>query len=197
MDISKTLLAKSDQLNALDLSGAPIVATIKAVRPGDRDHPIFVDLEGMDGRPWKPSLGMRRILSSGWGTETDEWIGRLVKLVNNPEVVYAGKAVGGVEVVAMSHIDKAFTLPKRVSQKKSVPHHVDVLAEPVTEPWRAQWQAIANTLTDAGYSGDGQALLATAGQVIGTQWDHPNKISAEDAQKILAAVRENENEEGK
>lgn len=190
MDISKTLLAKSDQLNALDLSGAPIVATIKAVRPGDKDHPIFIDLEGMDGRPWKPSLGMRRTLSKGWGTETDVWIGRLVKLVNNPEVVYAGKAVGGVEVVAMSHIDKAFMLPKRVNQKKSVPHHVDVLAEHATESWRAQWQAITNALAEAGYTGDSLAMLATAGTVIGQQWDHPNKISAEDAQKILAAVRE-------
>ena len=197
MDISKTLLAKSDRLNAADLSGAPIVATIENVRQGDGTKPVIIDLVGMNGRPWIPSLGMRRIIAKAWGTETDSWIGRLVKLVNNPEVVYAGQAVGGVEIIAMSHIDKAFTVPKRVSQKKTVPHHVEVLAEPVTEPWRAQWQAIANTLTDAGYSGDGQALLATAGQVIGTQWDHPNKISAEDAQKILATVREDNNEEGK
>ncbi|MGP5599566.1 hypothetical protein ACTXOJ_11300 [Glutamicibacter arilaitensis] len=197
MDISKTLLAKSDRLNAADLSGAPIVATIKSIRQGDGSKPVVIDLVGMDGRPWIPSLGMRRIIAKAWGTETDSWVGRLVKLVNNPEVVYAGQAVGGVEIIAMSHIEKAFTVPKRVSQKKTVPHHVEVLAEPVTEPWRAQWQAIANTLTDAGYSGDGQALLATAGQVIGTQWDHPNKISAEDAQKILATVREDNNEEGK
>ena len=197
MDISKTLLAKSDRLNAADLSGAPIVATIENVRQGDGTKPVIIDLVGMNGRPWIPSLGMRRIIAKAWGTETDSWVGRLVKLVNNPEVVYAGQAVGGVEIIAMSHIDKAFTVPKRVSQKKTVPHHVEVLAEPVTEPWRAQWQAIANTLTDAGYSGDGQALLATAGQVIGQQWDHPNKISAEDAQKILATVREDNNEEGK
>lgn len=197
MDISKTLLAKSDRLNAADLSGAPIVATVENVRQGDGTKPVIIDLVGMNGRPWIPSLGMRRIIAKAWGTETDSWVGRLVKLVNNPEVVYAGQAVGGVEIVAMSHIEKAFTVPKRVSQKKTVPHHVEVLAEPVTEPWRAQWQAIANTLTDAGYSGDGQALLATAGQVIGQQWDHPNKISAEDAQKILATVREDNNEEGK
>lgn len=197
MDISKTLLAKSDRLNAADLSGAPIVATIENVRQGDGTKPVIIDLVGMNGRPWIPSLGMRRIIAKAWGTETNDWIGRLVKLVNNPDVVYAGQAVGGVEVIAMSHIEKAFTLPKRVSQKKTVPHHVDVLAEPVTEPWRAQWQAIGNALTEAGYTGDPQAMLATAGQVIGQQWDHPNKISAEDAQKILAAVRENENEEGK
>jgi len=40
-------------------------------------------------------------------------------------------------------------------------------------------------------------MLAHAGQIIGAQWDHPNKISAEDAQKILATVREDNNEEGK
>lgn len=196
MDISNALIAKSDQLNALDLSGAPIIATIKDARqPGGQGTPVFIDLAGMDGRPWKPSKGMLRVLATGWGKETDVWVGRHVKLVNNPEVVYAGKAIGGVEVAAMSHIDGPFTLPKRVNQQKVVPHHVDVLAEPVTEPWAAQWQAIKNALTAAGYQGDGPALLATAGQVIGAVWDHPNKISAEDAQKVLAAVREDNQQE--
>lgn len=190
MDISQALVAKSDQINASDLTGSPIVATIKDVRKGDAVKPVIIDLEGMGGRPWKPSKGMLRVIAHAWGTESDKWIGRLVKLANNPEVIYAGEAVGGVEVTAMSHIDKAFTIPVRISQKKVKQHHVDVLAEPVTEPWLAQWQAITNALTAAGYEGDGPAMLATAGQVIGATWDHPNKITAEDAQKILAAVRE-------
>jgi len=195
MDISKALVAKSDQLNASDLTGSPIVATIKDVRRGDAVKPVIVDLEGMDGRPWKPSKGMLRVVAHAWGTESDAWVGRLVKLVNNPEVVYAGEAVGGVEVVAMSHIPKAFTIPVRISQKKVKQHHVDVLAEPATEPWIAQWQAIKNALTAAGYDGDGPQMLTTAGQVIGAAWDHPMKISAEDAQKILAAVREDDHQE--
>jgi len=195
MDISKALVAKSDQLNASDLTGSPIVATIEAVRRGDAVKPVIVDLVGMDGRPWKPSKGMLRVIAHAWGTESDAWVGRLVKLVNNPEVVYAGEAVGGVEVVAMSHIPKAFTIPVRISQKKVKQHHVDVLAEPATEPWVAQWQAIKNALTTAGYEGDGPQMLATAGQVIGGAWEHPNKISAEDAQKILAAVREDDHQE--
>ena len=121
-------------------------------------------------------------------------MGRLVKLTNNPEVIYAGEPVGGVEVIAMSHINAEFTIPVRIRQKKVKQHHVEVLAEPVTEPWVAQWQAIRNALTEAGYTGESPELLATAGQVIGSTWTHPNKISAEDAQKILAAVRDNNNE---
>ena len=195
MDISKALVAKSDQLNASDLTGAPIVATIEAVRRGDAVKPVIIDLVGMDGRPWKPSKGMLRVIAHAWGTESDAWVGRLVKLTNNPEVIYAGEKVGGVEVIAMSHIDAAFTIPVRISQKKVKQHHVAVLAEPVTEPWQAQWQAIKNALTAAGYEGDGPAMLATAGQVIGGAWEHPNKISAEDAQKILAAVREDHHQE--
>jgi hypothetical protein len=190
MDISQALVAKSDQLNASDLTGSPIVATIAAVRRGDAVKPVIIDLEGMDGRPWKPSKGMLRVIAHAWGTESDKWIGRLVKLANNPEVIYAGEKVGGVEVIAMSHINAAFTIPVRISQKKVKQHAVTVLAEPQTEPWLAQWQAIKNALTAAGYDGEGPQLLATAGQVIGATWDHPNKISAEDAQKILAAVRE-------
>lgn len=195
MDISKALVAKSDMLNASDLTGSPVVATIKDVRKGDAAKPVIVELEGMDGRPWKPSKGMLRVVAHAWGTESDKWIGRLVKLANNPEVIYAGEKVGGVEVIAMSHIDAAFTIPVRISQKKVKQHHVAVLAEPVTEPWQAQWQAIKNALTAAGYEGDGPAMLATAGQVIGAGWEHPNKISAEDAQKILAAVREDNHQE--
>lgn len=195
MDISQALVAKSDQLNASDLTGSPVVATIKAVRRGDATKPVIVDLAGMDGRPWKPSKGMLRVVAFGWGTESDAWVGRSVKLTNNPEVIYAGEKVGGVEVIAMSHIDKPFTIPVRISQKKVKQHHVDALAEPVTEPWLAQWQAISNALTEAGYTGTSPELLATAGQVIGASWDHPNKISAEDAQKILAAVRENNQEQ--
>lgn len=195
MDISKALVAKSDQLNASDLSGAPIVATIKAVRPGDQSKPVVVDLVGMDGRPWKPSKGMLRVIAHAWGTKSDAWVGRLVKLVNNPEVMFGGEKVGGVEVVAMSHISSAFTIPVRISQKKVKQHHVDVLAEPATEPWAAQWQAIRNALSGAGYEGDGPALLVVAGQVIGSEWAHPNQISAEDAQKILAAVREDNQKE--
>ena len=190
MDISQALVAKSDQLNASDLTGAPIVATIQTVRKGDAAKPVIVDLVGMDGRPWKPSKGMLRVIANGWGTESDVWVGRSVKLINNPEVIYAGEKVGGVEVTAMSHLDKPFTIPVRISQKKVKQHHVEVLAEPVTEPWQAQWQAIRNALGDAGYEGDGPALLASAMQIIGAEWTHPNQISAEDAQKILAAVRE-------
>ena len=195
MDISKALVAKSDQLNASDLTGSPIVATIKGTRKGDSNKPVIVDLVGMDGRPWKPSKGMLRVVAHAWGTESDVWAGRSVKLVNNPEVIYGGEPVGGVEVVAMSHIDAPFTIPVRISQKKVKQHHVEVLAEPATEPWRAQWQAIENALKAAGYEGDGRELLTTAGQVIGATWPHPNKISAEDAQKILAAVREDNHEE--
>lgn len=195
MDISKALVAKSDQLNASDLSGAPIVATIEAVRQGDAAKPVIVELVGMKGRPWKPSKGMLRVIAHAWGVESDAWVGRLVKLVNNPEVIYAGEKVGGVEVIAMSHIAADFTIPVRISQKKVKQHTVTVLAEPQTEPWRAQWQAITNALTAAGYEGDGPAMLATAGQVIGTTWEHPNKISPEDAQKVLAAVREDNHQE--
>lgn len=194
MDISAALVASSDCLNAADLTGNPVVATIKAVRKGDQVKPVIVDLEGMDGRPWKPSKGMLRVLAHAWGTEADQWVGRLVKLENNPDVIYAGAKVGGVEVIALSHIPKAFTVPVRISQKVVKQHSVTVLAEPVTEPWRAQWQAIMNALGAAGYDGDSKRKLATAGQVIGSDWDHPNKISPEDAQKILAALREDDHE---
>lgn len=195
MDISAALVAKSDMLNASDLTGQPVIARIKAVRKGDAVKPVIVDLEGMDGRPWKPSKGMLRVVAGAWGTESDAWVGRLVKLANNPEVIYGGEKVGGVEIIAMSHIDKPFTVPVRLNKKQVKQHRVEVLSEPETEPWIAQWQAIKNALVAAGYEGDSKALLTFAGQVVGVEWEHPNKIGAEYAQKILAAVREDNHQE--
>ena len=114
-DISHTLVAKSDQLNAGDLA-APIVVTVRGVRVTSEDQPVVVDI-GDDYRPWKPCKGMRRLLARAWGTNTDAWSGHRVELFNDERAMWAGEAVGGIRVSAMSGIARATSYNMRTSKK--------------------------------------------------------------------------------
>ncbi|MEC4833257.1 PD-(D/E)XK nuclease-like domain-containing protein [Mycobacteroides chelonae] len=68
MDISETIVPKSDQLNAEDLLVGPKTVTIKGVSRGDADQPVKVALvEFGDGRPFKPCKSMRRVMVAAWG----------------------------------------------------------------------------------------------------------------------------------
>ena len=59
MDLSRTIVPKSDQLNFEDVQSQCITAVIKCVRAGNKEQPVFIDLDGYDGRPYKPSKSMR------------------------------------------------------------------------------------------------------------------------------------------
>ena len=114
-DISHTLIAKSDQLNAADLA-RPVVITVRSVRVVDEEQPVCVDY-GENRPPWKPCKGMRRLLAQVWGTDTDTWIGHRVELFNDNGATWAGKAVGGIRVSAISGIDRGMSYNMRTSKK--------------------------------------------------------------------------------
>lgn len=103
-DIREAMQAKSDQLNAQDIIGYEPVLLITNVTVTRGDQPVSVHYHGDNGRPWKPSKGMLRGLSAGWGPETDNWIGKSVRVYNDETVKWAGKEVGGIRIREMSHI---------------------------------------------------------------------------------------------
>ena len=110
-DITHTLEAKADQLNADDLIGGPItVQILDAQLVSDPKQPVIIDI-GRKGRPWKPCKTMRRLLSRLMSTDISAWVGRWVELYNDTSVTYGGRAVGGVRVSAVSGIQKAVTIP--------------------------------------------------------------------------------------
>ena len=135
MDISLAAQAKSDQLNAIDIIGE-LVITIRQV-DFDRNRQqqkLWLYFDGDNGRPWKPSVGMCRMLMEGWGTESDNFMGKSVKIWNNPAVIYAGKAAGGIQILAMSHIQEGgFNKKLLINRTKSETLHIDLLdmARPV------------------------------------------------------------------
>lgn len=114
-DISHTIVAKSDQLNAGDLA-APITVTVRSVRVTRDDQPVIVDI-GDDYQPWKPCKGMRRLLARTWGTNTDTWPGHRVTLFNDHTAKWAGEEVGGIRVKAMSGISRSTPYNMRTSKK--------------------------------------------------------------------------------
>ena len=106
-DISETLLAKSDQLNAADLAVPRILTITSEDTDVKRDQqPVWLYYEGGENRPWKPCKTARRILAAVWKTtDTKDWVGRSVSVLCDPTVIYAGVEVGGVRPNAVSHID--------------------------------------------------------------------------------------------
>ena len=125
MNISKAIIAKSDQLNASDLIGGPQTVTIAEVREGNSDQPVQIHLVEWPGRPFKPSKTVLRILDYAWGEETDDWPqGARMTILRDPTVKWGGEEVGGIRVSHLSHIAEPFKLALRESQKKSNLHTI-------------------------------------------------------------------------
>jgi hypothetical protein len=121
IDMSKFIEAKSDQLNADDLIGAAKTIKVTGVTIKENDQqPVIISYEGDNGKPYKPSKGMRRVLMRGWGRDGSAYIGRMMTLFNNPEVKYGGQDVGGIQISHMSGVPKAFTIALAVSRGKKV-----------------------------------------------------------------------------
>lgn len=125
-DVSDTIVAKSDQLNADDLVSGPIQVTITGVKRRSDEQPISVEITG-GHRPWLPCKTMRRVLVSAWGKDATQWTGKSVILMRDPDVKWAGEKVGGIRVMAMSHIPKRLELALAASGKAKKLVTIEVL----------------------------------------------------------------------
>lgn len=137
MDLTQTIVARSDQLNADDLLSGPRTFTITDVRRGDPDQPVSIVLaEFPEGRPFKPSKTVLRILVHAWGKETDDWPeSPRMTLYRDEKVKWAGQEIGGIRVSHLSHIDKRLKVALAESKGKKSLHVVDPLpADAPTSP---------------------------------------------------------------
>ena len=122
LDMTETTAARSDQLNADDLISGPLTILVTSVeRVSDPRQPIHVHYENENGKPWKPCLGMRRILVIGWGKDGHAYVGNSMTLFRNPTVVYSGQEQGGIQISHMSHIEKPIHTMLTISRGKKVP----------------------------------------------------------------------------
>lgn len=139
MDLTPTLAPKSNQLNADDLIAGSRTIKITKVSAGNAEQPVAIYFEGDQGKPWYPCKSMRRVMVAAWGTDGASYVGRLVTLHRDPEVMYGGIKVGGIRITALSHIDTALSLALTVTRQKRAPYVVQpIAAPPTTEELQAQ-----------------------------------------------------------
>lgn len=172
-DLSTTIVAKSDQKNAVDLIGGAITVKITKVKlTADEQQPVIIDYEGSDGKPYKPCLSMRRVLISKWGSDGDKYVGRMLTLYNDEKVTWAGQSVGGIRISHMSDIDKDFTISLAKAKGSYMPYKIKKL---VTVPLKelaeadfrdfeekiieaetmAELQIVGAEIKESGYDADG------------------------------------------
>lgn len=129
MDISESLAANSNQQNYDEYLAGPKTVTVSEVKKGSAEQPVEVHLAEFPGKPFKPAKTVRRLLAKVWGTDASQWAGRRLTIYGDPDVRYGGKAVGGLRVSHVSHIDKPVEVLLTESRGKKRSHTVHPLAE--------------------------------------------------------------------
>lgn len=184
MDVSETILAKSDQVNAIDLA-EPVIVTVVDVKRGPADQPVHIitDKYGKE-RPFKPSKTVRRDLVKAWGKEAQAWIGRSMEIYNEPSVMWAGKPVGGIRLSALSHIEKPIQTAHTITRGK----YVEVTIRPLATVDPVQVQAALADIAGA----ESLPALKAAWDLAGTRGvaKVPDVIAAKDARKAELTVEE-------
>lgn len=157
MDISQTTAPKSDQLNFDDfLAGESKTIKITDVsKTSAPDQPIAISYEGDNGKPYKPSKGMRRVLLAIWGRESQNYIGRTLVLYGDPKVKFAGQAVGGIRISHMSDIAEKVTLALTESKANKKPFTVQPLvakAKQELTPEYKGWEGAKKAVMEGTYT---------------------------------------------
>ncbi|MDR6172620.1 hypothetical protein [Curtobacterium sp. SORGH_AS_0776] len=146
MDLTRSIEPNSSQVNADDLIASDRTVTITGVESGSAEQPVFVHLQEIPDRTWRPSKSMRRVLVAAWGPEASNYVGRRVTLTRNPDITFGRERVGGIEVAAMSHLDKPLTVALTATRGKRKNFTVQPL--PDAAPQRAWLTELANAGTD-------------------------------------------------
>ena len=130
IDMTKTTIPKSDQLNADDLSGG-VTKTIKVrkVSLAAGDQPVAINYDGDNDKPYMPCKSMRRVLVNVWGSDGTVYVGRSMTLYRDDKVLFGGVAVGGIRISHMSHIDKDITMALTATRANRKPFTVKPLVD--------------------------------------------------------------------
>ena len=128
MNIGETIQPKSDQLNADDLIGGSKTIKITQIKVYDREiQPVEISYEGDEGKPYKPSLGMRRVLVQLWEKDEQVYIGRSLTLYRNDSVKFGGYEVGGIRISHASDIKEPTRVLETVAKGKRQPITINPL----------------------------------------------------------------------
>ncbi len=129
-ELQQCAAAKSDQIDADNLiGGITMDVTIKAVQRGpSNEQPLQLVLEETE-KFYRPSKTYRRALIGCFGDEPANWIGKRLRLVRNPDTMFGGVKVGGIEVSHASiEAPVVFMLSAKRGKKAQV--SIDVIPAP-------------------------------------------------------------------
>lgn len=141
VDMSHFVEAKSDQLNADDLIGAPRTITVRKVAGNDGDQPVSIFYEGDNNKPFKPCKTMRRVLLGVWGRNAADYVGRSMTVYRDDSVTFGGLNVGGIRISHMSHIDKKTVVVVMKTKGKKAGIEINPLAAPTQQQAKPQQTA--------------------------------------------------------
>lgn len=128
MDLSKTIIPKSDQLNADDLISGSKTIKIRDIKGGSDDaQPVSIYFYGDNNKPFKPCKSMRRVLVQLWGADGLQFIGKRITLFRDDTVKWAGVDVGGIRISHVSHIPGATRVLVTAAKNKRIPMTIEVL----------------------------------------------------------------------
>lgn len=137
MDMSGTIIAKSDQINAADLVGISRTITVKEVRiKAGEDQPVTILVDG-DNKAFRPCKGVRRLLVRVWGPDANKYIGQSLTVYCDPTVTWAGKPEGGIRVSHMTGLDEKIIEYMRTSREKTKPYEILPLKAAPSKPDKA------------------------------------------------------------
>jgi len=128
MDMTASIIPKSDQINGDDLMTGPVTVTIDRVSAGSAEQPVDVFLVEFPKRAFRPSKSMRRVLVAAYGPDTSAYTGKRMTLYREPSIRFGANEVGGIRISHLSGIDKSIKLALTVSRGKKEPFTVAPLS---------------------------------------------------------------------
>jgi hypothetical protein len=146
MDMTPTIVPRSDQLNADSFVGGPKTYTVERVtgNEGNADQPVNFHFEG-EPLVFRPCKSMRRVIVKIWGPDAAKYAGRAMTLYRDPKVKWGGMEVGGIRISHMTGLEKAEVMALTETRAQRKPYTVQPLKidTPAPKPDRAVLMAEA------------------------------------------------------
>ena len=187
-DLSDTIEANSDRLNAADLMGADktikVTDVIRYTENGK--NKFYLNYEGDCGRPYKPSLTMRRIIMELWTIDGSKYIGRSIRLHRDPTITFGRDECGGIVVEAMEGIKGKAKIKLQVKRGQFKEFTIDKLEPkelPMLEPGVfAKWLTAAKTQIESGAQTNEQIItkIEVQSRLTDEQKEQIRAIGSED-----------------
>src|ERR1035437_2693538 len=133
MDMTPTIVPKSDQINADDLLSGPITIKITDVKvTAGKEQPVSIYFEGSE-KAYRCCKSMSRVLVAAWGADASKYKGRSLTLYCDPKVKWGDMEVGGLRISHMSDIESSLTMALTVTRANKRPFTVKPIASGATK----------------------------------------------------------------